>query len=161
MTRKVLICILALLFFSSVAFAGTKLIQQAAIPDDTALTVAGGATPYVDGYNLDLSDMAPLSKAFLFLRNEGTSTSLSVTYKTGFVDADSQPTGDISYITPITSKGTTPFTAFNIANSNGSEAGDSFLLEPAQYYKFRVTNNDATAGHTATVSLYLLYLSEL
>jgi hypothetical protein len=85
MTRKVLICILALLFFSSVAFAGTKLIQQAAIPDDTALTVAGGATPYVDGYNLDLSDMAPLSKAFLFLRNEGTSTSLSVTYKTGFV----------------------------------------------------------------------------
>jgi len=101
MTRKVLICILALLFFSSVAFAGTKLIQQAAIPDDTALTVAGGATPYVDGYNLDLSDMAPLSKAFLFLRNEGTSTSLSVTYKTGFVDADSQPTGDISYITPI------------------------------------------------------------
>jgi len=127
-----------------------RVSQNPLIPNDTVLTVAGGATPAVTGSAFSIENI--VSPVSLILVNDGTSTSLSVTYQIGFVNSgDEGVAPTVTWVTPADGGAVADLTAANIA---GSYKHASISLAVAKYYRFIVTNNDATGGHTATVCLF-------
>ena len=127
-----------------------NVIQDDAIIPDSDLTVSGGATPAVTGRVVHVGDV--VSPFSLFLKNEGNSTSLTVTYQIGFVDeADKGSDPTITWVTPADGGAIDDFAAVDI-NNNQKHA--SINLAVSEYYRFIVTNNDG--GNTAKVSLYLV-----
>jgi hypothetical protein len=127
----------------------TRMSQVEAFLPVTALTVSGGATPSVTG-QIDISRTD--GNFSLFLINSGASTSLTVTYKLGYITKANYTKGTYTYITPEGGGTIVNLTALNIAAGSKHEA---ISVDPAQKLQFTCTNNDAM--NTATVSLYVAF----
>lgn len=124
-----------------------EIMQDELVPVDSVLTVSGGATPAVVGDTKNFSNMtSPLS---LFLKNEGDSTDLSVTYEVGFVDEADKVAGTITWVTPADGGVVTGMTNKDI---HGSQCHASVSLACGKYYRFTAINNDAV--NAAQVTMY-------
>jgi hypothetical protein len=106
---------------------------------DSALTIAGGATP---SRTSDPTNVSLLSKLYVFVTNAGLSTSVTVTIK-GKLSATSLMYSDIAVFTLGAGTAQAPY-----------GAGRYIELFPSMVYAV-ITNNDATPGNTASVTVTL------